>query len=126
MNKNFAVVAIVFAILFGAAFQCGKENARTDSGKRNTDVKKEKTDSRKEKTDSGDLTEEIVKRIITESVEKISSRRYRSGIGRRKIPIDKIRSVENAERTGRNRRHSQRCLLSGSRQIHDHPTLHGF
>ncbi len=70
MNKNFAVIAIVFAILFGAAFQCGKENDGTDSRKRSTDVRQEKTDSRKDKTNSGDLTEEIVKRIITESIEQ--------------------------------------------------------
>ncbi len=56
MNKNFAAVAIVFAILFGTAFQCGNENGGTDTKRKNTG--------------SGSLTEEIVKQKITESIEK--------------------------------------------------------
>lgn len=56
MNKNLLTIAIVFTVLFGAAFQCGKDN---DGGK----------DSRTKNMDSGGLTEEIVKRKITESIE---------------------------------------------------------
>ncbi|CAN5851886.1 hypothetical protein BH20ACI4_BH20ACI4_15650 [soil metagenome] len=62
MNKNLLTIAIVFTILFGAAFQCGKEDGGTDS------KKSEKT-SERSSTDAGGLTEEIVKRKITESIE---------------------------------------------------------
>ncbi len=66
MNKNFTTIAIVLAILFGAAFQCGKEDGGIDSDKNN-----ESSDSSTETNNagSGKLTEAIVKQLITKGQE---------------------------------------------------------
>ena len=66
MNRNFTAAAIVLAILFCAAFQCGKEEGGRSSTKNNPS-----SDSPVEKNNpvSGKLTEAIVKRLITEGQE---------------------------------------------------------